>query len=90
MGFRSLNRFLLGHGLSREEMFIDGGEFILYGDFSGDQRVVIEKTSIKQMDPRNKGDFVKPVSSELCAPSVRLRKLGPNRFRFGCGWCNGG
>lgn len=80
---------LYGAKTNRLNSYVDGADFIVYGDFKGDPKKIIEKLELKQDDPGSQTDFVYPTPPNDCDGIKRLRKTGHNKFRFGCGWCNG-
>lgn len=80
---------LEGATTSEVDMAIDGGEFVIYGEFTGNPAKLIKKLKLKQNDPEIKKDFVNPKPNGECPPTQRLRKTDDTHFRFGCGWCNG-
>lgn len=81
---------LYGAKSTEAELFLVG-DFNVSADFFGDPKPFIKKMNLTKADSENKNDFVSPRPlKNACPPTKRLRKFGTDKFRFGCGWCNGG
>jgi hypothetical protein len=73
---------------------------IVFGVFDGDYRPVVDALGLKANAPGGEWEGVgytdaqakagRGASDEVCPPTVLLSPIeGSNRFKLGCGWCNG-
>ena len=69
---------------------------LVFAEMTGDPAPLIKAFGLKKVSAGAEapiGQYVKPVpgheKDEICPKTIALTPIGPGRFLFGCGWCNG-